>query len=671
MATNNGLKNSESLEVANILLVDDTPANLLALSAILGDPSYRLLQASSGPEALGLLLKHEVAAVLLDVMMADMNGFEVAEAMKKREQTRHVPIIFVTAVAHELTDIYRGYSVGAVDYIQKPLDPDVVRAKVAVFVDLFRKEKKIQRQQEIIRDSERAQSLERERAARHVAEAAERRFRGLVNSLDHAIIWEADSSLRDLSFVSARAEKLLGYPHREWMLTDDFFLEHIHPDDRKRFLAVLEKAKYDAGDGMGERCDHRMIASDGTERWFHTGVQADKDEAGSIVRLRGLSVDINPLKNVEYALRESEERLAFALDAADMGIWDWNLMTGALTWSDTLQALWGYEPGEFTGSMESFWSRIHPDDKARVDEALQNAFEKREDYNIEYRVVWEDGSIHWIYAKGRMFFDAYSKPMRMSGTAINVDARKRSEDKLNKALALREEVLAIVSHDLKNPLSAIQLSTGLLRRLAIPDSNQAQMLKSQIDTIQRTSARMRRLIDDLLDLAKLEDAALPMERHELSAEGLLDEAISILKPLALEKSITIDKKVSSPEIKAWCDHERILQVFSNILGNAIKFTPEGGHIEIGARAFGEAETLFFVRDSGPGIPADELPNVFTRFWQARETMRDGTGLGLSIAKGIVIAHGGRIWVESEPGRGAIFYFTVFSRHDGASASSAA
>lgn len=281
------------MERVNLLIVDDNRNNLVALSAILDQPGYNLVTASFGKEALELLSRSEFALVLLDVMMPGMDGFEMATIMKRTERLRYIPIIFVTAVAKDLKDIYRGYSVGGVDYIQKPLEPDVVRAKVSVFVELFRQRFEIQRQAEIIRNSEKAQFLEREHAARLRAEEAERRFRNLVNALDHAIIWEANPDLSKFSFVSERAEELLGYTHNRWAQEANFFMDHIHPEDKPRVLVAIRKLRSGGDGGLGERADHRMIAADGSEHWFHTGFQEEKDHLGNPVRLRGLCVEIS------------------------------------------------------------------------------------------------------------------------------------------------------------------------------------------------------------------------------------------------------------------------------------------------------------------------------------------------------------------------------------------
>ncbi|UQA59171.1 ATP-binding protein [Polyangium aurulentum] len=225
-----------------------------------------------------------------------------------------------------------------------------------------------------------------------------------------------------------------------------------------------------------------------------------------------------------------------------------------------------------------------------------------------------------------------------------------------KALDLREEVLAIVSHDLKDPLHAIASSVELMKRVQLPGREGEQIAKRS-ETIARSVARMNRLISDLLDLSKLEAGKLAIEPREFEAGELVDELVEMFRPLAEQKRITLTAELVHQTCQIQGDKERILQVFSNLIGNAIKFTPERGTVTIRLDACGN-EINFRVKDTGPGIPEADLSHVFDRFWQAKERARQGTGLGLSIAKAIVEAHGGTISVESEVGKGATFYFSL-------------
>ncbi|MDQ3280567.1 MAG: ATP-binding protein [Acidobacteriota bacterium] len=223
------------------------------------------------------------------------------------------------------------------------------------------------------------------------------------------------------------------------------------------------------------------------------------------------------------------------------------------------------------------------------------------------------------------------------------------------AVRAREEVLAIVSHDLRNPLSAVSLGAALLQT----SEALAEEDREQLDTIEVSAKRMNRLIADLLDVTRLEGGKrLPIETAPVEVADLLGEVAEIFRAQASVSSVTIayDADAQVPAVRA--DRHRIMQVLSNLIGNAMKFTPPGGRIDVRATVEEQQRVLFTVADTGPGIPASNLSDIFSPYWQAKRTERMGAGLGLPIAKGIVEAHGGRIWVESEQGNGTQFYFTL-------------
>src|SRR6185503_6260479 len=219
---------------------------------------------------------------------------------------------------------------------------------------------------------------------------------------------------------------------------------------------------------------------------------------------------------------------------------------------------------------------------------------------------------------------------------------------------IRDQVLSVVAHDLRNPLSTILLQSALLRRQCPEPAGQSHKPE---DAIHRAATRMNRLIQDLLDVARMESGQPTIERARLSARELIVGAVEMLRPLAdssaLELRVDVDDDV--PDMLG--DRDRLLQVVENLIGNAIKFTEPGGSITAGAAAR-EREVRFWVADTGVGIAPEHLPLVFDRFWQVTRSGRHGAGLGLPIAKGIVEAHGGRIGVTSRPGRGTTFWFTI-------------
>jgi PAS domain S-box-containing protein len=301
---------------APILLVDDVAANLVALKAILTSPDHLLVTASSGEEALALLLlSQDIALILLDVLMPGMDGFEVASRLKQLESTKHIPIIFVTAVATDARQIQKAYATGAVDYLIKPLDRDIVRKKVAVFVDLYRERRKIEGRKPALLEAERK---DYELKLAELRLAGDRRYRKLVEGIDHVIGWSADVKTFRLSFVSRRALKLLGYTPLE-LVAPDFWMEHVHPNDRERVLATLREAISEQTD---RECVHRFLTADGRELWFRTGVCVEPAVGGGSPELHGMSVDITDSRRAEERLevvvKELEEARQRFLDLANL-----------------------------------------------------------------------------------------------------------------------------------------------------------------------------------------------------------------------------------------------------------------------------------------------------------------------------------------------------------------
>jgi signal transduction histidine kinase len=222
------------------------------------------------------------------------------------------------------------------------------------------------------------------------------------------------------------------------------------------------------------------------------------------------------------------------------------------------------------------------------------------------------------------------------------------------AKQLRDEVLAVVAHDLRNPVTAlIMQATALRRRPPEPERRNPR----PIETILRAAQRMNRLIGDLLDVTLIEAGQLGIERARVPARQLAVESVDAQRALAAASSLDVRLELADDLPDVWGSPDRLRQVFENLIGNAIKFTPAGGRVTIGA-APRDGELLFWVADTGCGIPAGDLPRVFDRFWRASKEARHGAGLGLPITRGIIEAHGGRVWVESVVGRGSVFFFTL-------------
>lgn len=305
---------------------------------------------------------------------------------------------------------------------------------------------------------------------------------------------------------------------------------------------------------------------------------------------------------------------------------------------------------------------------------LEQLFERQDEAHLA--LLREVGLSSYILvplgARGRTY-GALSFVMGPSGRryaredlVVAEDAARRAANAVETAwlfrdaqqtIKTREDLLAIVAHDLRNPLGAIKTSASLLVKQVAPRDELSPRALKYTETILRAAQRMEGLIHDLLELASIEGGRVALTRAPHLATGLVLEAVEMLQPLAQEKSLELSAGPLGDGVRVDCDKDRVLQIFSNLVGNSLKFTPAGGKVRVGVQVEGDT-VCFSVSDTGPGMSEDQLAHLFERYWQARRVPGLGIGLGLSIAKGLVEAHGGRIWVDSQLGVGTTFYFTL-------------
>jgi PAS domain S-box-containing protein len=353
-------------------------------------------------------------------------------------------------------------------------------------------------------------------------------------------------------------------------------------------------------------------------------------------------------------------QLEIALEAGRMGVFDWNIRDQKIWWSPAVERIHGIPVGSFDGTFEMYMADMHLEDRDRVIELVGKMLAKPpRDYHIEYRIVRPDGSVRWLEAFGRFSIED-GVATRLVGVCCDVTERRDRERELEHARAeaerasrAREDLVAMVSHDLRNPLGSISTTAAMIRKVVDTPNGTPERLLKYVDLIERAAARMNRWIGDLLDLSRIDAGGLSLETRSYPSGQLLRETVDLFAPQAAQKAIHLVPGGSDAVVR--CDRERILQVLSNLVGNALKFTPDGGRVEIASEPV-LSGVQFSVRDNGPGVEADERGRIFDRYWQAQRGR--GVGLGLSIAKALVELHGGRIWCESEPGAGASFFFTV-------------
>jgi PAS domain S-box-containing protein len=344
----------------------------------------------------------------------------------------------------------------------------------------------------------------------------------------------------------------------------------------------------------------------------------------------------------------SQERLALAVSGSGVGISDWqDLSQDAQFWSDQHYRLLGYRPGEGAASASRFLAHIHPDDRDDVTAVIRHHFATGAPYEKEARIRLKDGSYRWFLGTGQAVWDDNGKPVRLIGTILDIEERKRAE-------TTKSEFVSTVSHELRTPLTSIMGVLGLVRSGRYGElSEKASQL---LDIAQSSGDRLARLINDLLDIEKLESGNVELSRWRQPASPLIEQAVREFCADPKRASITVSFDDASDMAEINADSDRFIQVLTNLLSNAAKFSPAGGEIEVRASVEGD-QIRVTVADDGPGIPDDHFARIFDRFTQvdASDTRaKGGTGLGLAISKAIVLAHGGTIGVSNRPEGGACF-----------------
>ena len=369
--------------------------------------------------------------------------------------------------------------------------------------------------------------------------------------------------------------------------------------------------------------------------------------------------------------RLSRGQLEVALEAGRMGTWEWDARSNQVVWSPQLEQIHGLSPGTFAGTFDAYFADVHPDDRERVQATIAASLEQGE-HHLEYRIIWPDGSLHWVEARGRVVPDEAGKPAGMRGVCLDVTARKQAEaererllaseqsarEQAEGALRVRDALVSFATHDLRNPLTAIKGQAQMLGRLAARDRLTPEGLTAGLAAIEVASKSMETLISELLDTVRLQAG----QQLELRPEPT--DLVALVRRLVADQQQTTNRHTlrigarSSTLMGEW-DTVRIERVIGNLLSNAIKYSPAGGTITVtvGRRGRGtRAHAQISVRDTGLGIPAADLPHVFERFHRAANVTRDmaGSGIGLAGTKQIVEQHGGTIAVASVEGKGSTF-----------------
>jgi PAS domain S-box-containing protein len=356
----------------------------------------------------------------------------------------------------------------------------------------------------------------------------------------------------------------------------------------------------------------------------------------------------------ETDLIASEERVQLAITAGDAGTWDLDLRTGDNKNSDTYFGLLGYDPSRSRHTSQELWeSVVWPDDLPQVRKEWLRALGARELFRQEYRARRADGSIVWVRAAGRFFYDASGRAIRFVGVFADVTDTHTAMEALRDADRRKDEFLATLAHELRNPLAPIRNALGVLK-LKGPPTPEVHWAR---DVIDRQLQQMTRLIDDLLDTSRIGTGKIELQRQRVELAEIVHGAVEASRPLIAQHGHELCVELPSEPVYLHGDLVRLSQVFCNLLNNAARYTPQGGRIEVTGTLKASA-VLLSVRDNGIGIPRDMLPKVFEMFTQvdrSLERSRGGLGIGLTLVKQLVELHGGRVEAHSAgPGHGSEF-----------------
>jgi PAS domain S-box-containing protein len=388
------------------------------------------------------------------------------------------------------------------------------------------------------------------------------------------------------------------------------------------------------------------------------------DSAGRITGTQNIFWDITEQKKAQIDLAASQERFELAVRGTADGIWDWDVVTNDVYYSDRFKKLLGFAPDEFGDTLEDWSKRLHPSDRDATLESIKAHLENRVSYDVNYRLMRKDGTYNWYRARGLAIWGASGKATRMAGSLSDISDRKRAEEalrtrsaELEKSNHDLEQFAYIASHDLKEPLRMVSSYVGLLaRRYAdVLDDDGKEFIQYAVDG----AKRMKALIDDLLVFSRVGTKGKDLEPSE--SRDAVAAAILNLGAVVQETNAKIEYDADSlPTVNG--DSVQLIQLFQNLVANAIKFTtPEKTpHVRIAVEKESNGRFWrFSVSDNGIGIDSDHKERIFEIFQRLHNrTEYEGTGIGLAVTRKIVERHGGRISVDSTPGEGSTFTFTL-------------
>jgi PAS domain S-box-containing protein len=479
-------------------------------------------------------------------------------------------------------------------------------------------------------------------------EAERRRFLQLSNNIPQ-MVWMADPEGRIVWF-NERWYEFAGAEPGEVTVED---WQKLH--DPAILPEVMRRWQQAVVSGQPDQMTFPLRGADGRYRSFFCSIAPLRDTGGRIVQWFGTCTDVSQLEQAERAVRYSEERLQQGLVAARMAVWERDPVQGTVSFSANLQSVFG----KSWSNIAELWELLHPEDSEALRETVARAIGDGEaggTYHATARIRRaDDGRWIWIDIRGRLGLGPDGRSTVVHAIAIDITERKHAEEALQLADRRKDEFLAMLAHELRNPLAPISSAADMLR-IAYAGEPRVKQIS---DIVARQVAHMRHLVDDLLDVSRVTRGLVTIACRPLDLQRVVSEAVEQSRPLAEARRHQLEVTLPAQELTVDGDHTRLVQVVANLINNAAKYTHEGGRITVALDTH-DGQARLTVHDNGTGIGPELLPVVFDLFTQGSRTLdraQGGLGLGLALVRKLVELHGGQVTADS-PGQGQGSTFTV-------------
>ena len=628
---------------SQVLIVDDEPHNRELLETMLAPEGFRIHTASSGEAALALVAEQPPDLILLDVMMPGMDGYQVATHIKGNRKSANIPIIMVTALDDGQSRMF-GLSAGAEDFLTKPVNRQELCMRVKNLLRLKSYADYHDHYSQVLEGEVTARAgelrYERDRAQRYLDTAG-------------SILMALDKRGR-ITLINRYACSTLGWPAEELLGLD--WVETCVP--RRLWGAIRDKFQALVGGDL-PIYDSPVVTRHGVERlieWHNTIVH---DETGAVTGTLSSGTDITERTAATHALQAAEERTRFALDAANVGIWEMDCATNTVRLSMHAESQYGLPPGTFSGSFEKFIELVHPDDRNAMADTVSAAMRSGADFSSTHRARWADGTVRWISGTGRFLLTEQGDAMRGMGISQDVTDSRRLQEQYQQAQKMDTvgQLASGVAHDFNNLLTVILGFTEILSA----DRERADDHARGVAEITLAATRAATLTKQLLAFGRQQVMIVrPLDVNSLVLDmgGMLGRLIG--------EQVTIRTALAVPLSPALADRGQIEQAVMNLVVNARDAMPRGGTVTIETAEVDLEDSPFHeepvtagryvmiaVGDTGTGMTSETRRRLFEPFFTTKDVGK-GTGLGLSTVYGIVKQSKGYIWVYSELGSGTTF-----------------